>query len=295
LLFKNPDDVLQGLVFRTSQERKKIMKKSIKTSAMHSGGVSLLRGFIYLIIALISFYGDGVFVWMNIGHYTGSYAVIFQIFLVLGAFCTSASIMALLFGKAAWFTPGKQLWIAYIFTAVEVIVNVLNIVIALNPNLGIVELWRIFSPATPFVALIGWIFILQVDKSQREHHKLMEMEEQKNDAEREYEMMVHQANMDLKFGYLDQTKQRLQAALNSPMAQAIVEQHAQNLTAQVLNEITGLPVMQQQPPPSKQTVQFNQDVQSAIFKSDPDTRVDYPLASPQMMTGDQMGQNGRSH
>ncbi len=182
--------------------------------------------------------------------------------------------MALLFGKASWFTPGVQLWIAYIFTAVEVIVNVLNIVIALNPNLGIVELWRIFSPATPFVALIGWIFILQVDKSQREHHKLMEMEEQKNDAEREYEMMVHQANMDLKFGYLDQTKQRLQAALNSPMAQAIVEQHAQNLTAQVLNEITGLPVMQQQPPPSKQTVQFNQDVQSAIFKSDPDTRVD---------------------
>jgi hypothetical protein len=238
------------------------MKKfgSVKTSAMHSGGVSILRGFIYLIIALISFYGDGVFVWMNIGHYTGSYAVIFQIFLVLGAFCTSASIMALLFGKAYWFRPGAQLWIAYIFTAVEVAVNVLNIVIALNPNLGIVELWRIFSPATPFVALIGWIFILQVDKSQRERHAQMEMQEQKNDAEREYEMMVHQANMDLKFGYLDQTKQRLQAALNSPMAQQIVEQHAQNLTAQVLNEITGLPVMQQHLSPAQpKTAQFNND------------------------------------
>jgi hypothetical protein len=298
------------------------MKKfgTLKTSAMHSGGVSILRGFIYLIIALISFYGDGVFVWMNIGHYTGSYAVIFQIFLVLGAFCTSASIMALLFGKASWFTPGTQLWIAYIFTAVEVTVNVLNIVIALNPNLGIVELWRIFSPATPFVALIGWIFILQVDKSQRERHAQMEMQEQKNDAEREYEMMVHQANMDLKFGYLDQTKQRLQAALNSPMAQSIVEQHAQNLTAQVLNEITGLPVMQQQPPAMplhardpfypvhvQEQIEHLQEKQEQTFTSDQvwhmleavvhqdAVKQSSPLADPRMVANQdsQPGTNGK--
>jgi len=210
---------------------------------MHSGGVGILKVFIYIIIALISFYGDAVFVWMNIGHYD---SWIFQIFLVLGAFCTSASIMFLLLGKAYWFRPGNQLIIAYIFTGIEVFVNVLNIIVALNTNLGIAGYWRIFSPATPFVALIGWIFILQLDKAQRERHAQLEMEEQKNDSEREYELMVHEANMDLKYGYLDQTKQRLQAALNSPQAQSVIEQHAMNLTAQVLNEITGLPVMQQQ-------------------------------------------------
>jgi ribosomal protein L37AE/L43A len=221
----------------------------LKESAARRGARGLLKVGIYIIIALVSFYGDGVFVWMNIGHYSGQYAVVFQIFLILGAFCTSASIMALLAGKASWFTPGTQMLIAYIFTGVEVAVNLLNIIVALNPDLGIVEYWRIFSPATPFVALIGWVIILQVDKEQRERHAQLEMQEEVNNSEREYQIMVHEANMDLKFGYLDQTKQRLQAALNSPQAQAIVEQHAQNLTAQVLNEITGLPVMSQLPQP----------------------------------------------
>jgi hypothetical protein len=217
-----------------------------RQSAMQRGTKGVLKACIYLIIAAVSFYGDAVFVWMNIGHYTGTYAVIFQIFLILGAFCTSASIMALLAGKASWFTPGPQLIIAYVFTGVEVTVNVLNIIVALSPNLGIIEYWRIFSPATPFVALVGWVIILNLDKEQRERHAQLEMEEQKNDSQREYDLMVHEANMDLKYGYLDQTKQRLQAALNSPHAQSVIEQHAMNLTAQVLNEITGLPVMQQQ-------------------------------------------------
>jgi hypothetical protein len=217
-----------------------------RQSAMQRGTKGVLKACIYLIIAAVSFYGDAVFVWMNIGHYTGTYAVIFQIFLILGAFCTSASIMALLAGKASWFTPGPQLIIAYVFTGVEVTVNVLNIIVALSPNLGIVEYWRIFSPATPFVALIGWVIILNLDKEQRERHKQLEMEEEVNDSKREYELMVHEANMDLKLGYLEQTKQRLHAALNSPHAQSVIEQHAMNLTAQVLNEITGLPVMQQQ-------------------------------------------------
>jgi len=264
----------------------------LRTSAMHRGGVGLLKAVIYIIIACVSFYGDAVFVWLNIGHYTGPAAAIFQVFLVLGAFCTSASIMCLLFGKASWFTPGTQLWIAYIFTAIEVLVNVLNILVALNPGLGIVELWRIFSPATPFVALIGWIVILQVDKAQRERHKQMEMDEEKADSEREYELMVHEANMDLKHGYLEQTKQRLQAALNSPMSQAIIDQHAQNLTAQVLNEITGLPVMpplSQQPAlPQMPSVQSGTPVQ----RREPETS---PLAFPTLNGQQSNGLNGQSN
>lgn len=259
----------------------------LKTSAMQKGGVGLLKVAIYLIIACVSFYGDAVFVWMNIGHYTGSYATIFQIFLILGAFCTSASIMALLFGKASWFTPGTQLIIAYIFTAIEVLVNVLNILVALNPNLGIVDLWRIFSPATPFVALVGWIIILQVDKAQVERHADMEMEEQRNASEREYEMMVHGANMELKYGYLEQTKQRLQAALNSPAAQQVIEQHAQNMTAQVLNEITGLPVMHQQPiQPSMPQIPPS----TPVRQSDPNTS---PLAFPTLNGQQSNGMNGQ--
>jgi hypothetical protein len=257
----------------------------LRQSAMQRGGKGLLKAAIYLIIAAVSFYGDAVFVWMNIGHYTGQYAVIFQIFLILGAICTSASIMALLFGKASWFTPGTQLWIAYIFTGVEVLVNVLNIVVALNPNLGIVDDWRIFSPATPFVALVGWVIILNVDKEQRERHAQLEMQEQISDSEREYEMMVHEANLELKYGYLDQTKQRLHAALNSPQAQSVIEQHAMNLTAQVLNEITGLPVMQQQSvnqtyvPRIQEPVSMNQA---------------HPLQYPHVPTGSHEGnQNGK--
>src|SRR5579875_2578223 len=101
-------------------------KSRFRQSAMHKGGVGLLKAVVYIIIACISFYGDGVFVWLNIGHYS---SYIFQVFLVLGAFCTSASIMCLLWGKSHWFRPGAQMWIAYIFTAVEVLVNVLNIII----------------------------------------------------------------------------------------------------------------------------------------------------------------------
>lgn len=232
-----------------------------RQSAMVRGGKGLMQAAVYIIIAAVSFYGDGVFVWMNIGHYTGPYATVFQVFLVLGAFCTSASIMLLLFGKAHWFTPGVQLWCAYIFTAVEVAVNILNIIVALNPDLGLVELWRIFSPATPFVALIGWVIVLNVDKAQRERHQQMEMEEEKADSEREYELMVHEANMELKVKYLEQTKQRLQQELNSATAQQIIAQHAQNLTASVLNEITGLPVIQQQVTPlSAPSIQPHQQV-----------------------------------
>jgi len=199
------------------------------------------------IVALVVLYSDIMFVALLWDAFPGGFM---RILAVGGAFATGISIIALLIGKSHWFRPGNQLVFSWWFTGGEVVVSILNVITAVmvaegSHDLGILSYWLLIAPATPFVAVIGWIILLYQDSSRKQRHEEMEMEDQQRSSERQYQMMVFEANMDIKHGYLEQTRQRLHAALNSPAAQQVVDQHAQNLTAQVLNEITGLPVIPQ--------------------------------------------------
>lgn len=89
---------------------------------------------------------------------------------IAGAVTTAVSACLLLWGKYSWFTPGKQMVWAYVFWIIEIGVLMLNTLLASHIALeltltDVLLAWRDFSPATPFVCVIGWGLIFMWDES----------------------------------------------------------------------------------------------------------------------------------
>jgi hypothetical protein len=241
------------------------------------------QGFIkfgaYAIVIAVVGYADIAFIQIMSGHWLGG---LFGILSMIGAVATAASIIALLFGKAYWFRPGKQLKWAYFFTGAEVLVSLLNVLLSFELTSGghldqFMAFWYQFTAATPFVALVGWILILHFDKSQQERHEQLEFEERTARLEREqrreqqlaqmeHEQAVFEAKMQLADTYLQHETAYMQQFVNSPEVQQRLQAGAMKVAMETFSQLTGLPFvaglpMPQQPPALPQVPQQLQQTQ----------------------------------
>jgi hypothetical protein len=238
------------------------MKKwKVKLSPNEAATVSFLKSGVYAIVIAVVGYADIAFIQIMSKHFLGG---IFGVLSMIGAVATAASIVALLFGKAIWFRPGKQLKFAYFFTGAEVMVSLLNVLLAfeLTSNQGLDQLmatWYNFTAATPFVALIGWILILQFDKSQQERHEHLEFEEETAALERdqqreqqlaqlEHQQKVFEAQMQLSNTYLEHEVAYMQQFVNSPQVQERLQTGAMKMAMETFSKLTGLPFVAGFPP-----------------------------------------------
>lgn len=166
---------------------------------------------------------------------------------IAGAFVTSLSIIGLVMGKTHWFRPGEQIWVAWIFTGVEILVAVLNVITAIqfarHQNLGFLSYWLAYgAPCTPFIPMIGWIVIAFVNPERAQHHAEMEMEDEMHKAELEYQKAAHAAHMEVMHDQLEQFTGFLQEFTHSPENLDASRQAAHKLGRQVLGNITGMAV-----------------------------------------------------
>jgi hypothetical protein len=210
------------------------MSKRISSNeaALSSG----LKWAVMGIVSLVVIFGDVMFIKLMWSHFPEG---LLRIGALGGAVATALSIVVLLLGKAHWFRPGGQLIAAYIFTAVEVIVSILNVLYASGVADGIMAYWEMLSPATPFVALVGWVIILQLDRSTQERHEDMEMEDDINKSERAFRRQQHEAGMRIRLKALEYNEQYMMEALESPYHQQAIQSGAEKLTVNAIHQLTG--------------------------------------------------------
>lgn len=163
---------------------------------------------------------------------------------IMGAVATGASVLALIGAKLVWIRPGSQYFLSWAFMAVEVIILALNDMLAFALHNGNVPawlaLWESITAAGPLAAMVGWIFIIFLDTAQVERQKDLELESDRKDAEREYVVAAHTAEMELRHNHLEQVTARLQDVMASDAIQIQIAEHAQRMVAKVLTDVSGI-------------------------------------------------------
>lgn len=202
------------------------------------------KGFGYFVISLVVLYSDVMFVGLMWNAFPGGFLTIAA---VGGAFATGISIIALVIGKSHWFRPGGQLLWSWVFTFIEVGISAMNAIVAvmtaMHKPLGYLDTYMLCAPATPIIALIGWIVILYLDKERAQMHEQMEMEDDLADAEREHKRQVHAARMEVKATALEQQKEYLKQHLSSAEIQAVLSAGSYEIARGIVSEIVQRPIM----------------------------------------------------
>lgn len=215
--------------------------KKIELSANQQAMAGIVKFFVALIICGVALYGDIMFIqvmWSTFPDGIG------KILSLVGALATGLSVLMLVLAEAYWFTRGPQMVVGWIFTAAEVAVSVSNATYAyLQANhtpLGYFAVWQWVVPATPFLAFVGWIVILNLDQGQTARHEQREMESKLAKAELAHQKEVHASLMELRSDYLQSHTTHLQAIRNSPVIQQGLERGAWELAMRELQALTGM-------------------------------------------------------
>lgn len=174
---------------------------------------------------------------------------------ILGAITTGASIVMMFFAKRYHARPGAQLLFSWIFMFVEMIVLVLNDILAQEQHAHHVDAylntWSSFAPAVPVLALVGWMLYTYLDPERKQKHALMEMADEKHESQVTFARAQHRAQMQLQHMALNAHTNYLTQAIYSVPMQDTLQQGAYSSTANWLSGFTGLPVnpmMNRQPP-----------------------------------------------
>lgn len=229
---------------------------SLKRTSANARAAGSAAAFVaYLIISLVVLYSDVMFISLMWDAFPGGFLTVAAIG---GAFATGISVIALVLGKSYWFRPGGQLLWAWCFTAMEISISVMNIIVSVvhtqNGDLGYLSVYMSVAPATPVVALVGWIIILYADKARAQLHEEMEMADDLADAEREHKRQVHAARMELKRTALEQQKEYLKMHLSSADVQRVLSEGSYEIARGIVSEIVQRPIMPPAPAPAAKII-----------------------------------------
>ena len=205
-----------------------------------------IAGFTKVAVGLIIFgvaaYSDIQFILIMWRVFPDGFAKIFSL---IGAVATGMSVLALVVAEAYWFSRGPQMVFGWLFTMLEVIVSVMNVILSFEMSSGgaldpFMDFWLIVVPATPFVAFVGWIIVLNLDEEQHARHEEREMQDDLAEAEREYKKAVHESKMKLKTRYLESTTTYLDQIADDPQVQAGLRLGAWKFASEELRNLTGM-------------------------------------------------------
>jgi hypothetical protein len=208
--------------------------KTVNRTESQKSHVSALQWVAMLIVVLVVLFSDVMFIKLMWNHFPDGFM---KVLAVGGAIATGLSIITLLIGKLIWFRPGAQMNWAYVFMFVEIGVSILNVLAACGVQ-GM-DYWMMISPATPFVSLIGWTFIMVKDSSTKQRHEDMDMEDELLRSERAFIKMQHDARMEINYKALEYNKQYMIEALENPQHQRSIQLGADRSTANAIQQLTG--------------------------------------------------------
>lgn len=163
----------------------------------------------------------------------------------MGAAANVLLMVVLLVGKFVWFRPGAHEVASWIVTGVELLVSILNMMLAFELASGqklasLMQAWYYMAPVSPIFSMVGAIILIMTSTELRTKHREMELQEKKDQSNREFELAMHGAEIDTKFQYLGYIKTKLQQELNAPERHVEMQDHAAMLVSDVLSGISGI-------------------------------------------------------
>ncbi len=167
---------------------------------------------------------------------------VFQFACIVGGVATGASAVTLIFAKLRWIRAGHQEFVSWAFLGLELVIMVMNLLLSFQlaqrspPELDQwIQVYYNIVPATPIIALVGWILLFMTDRSKEIFDARRDAKEEMQDAEFDHEREQHTVLMALKKDILhiqsDQIRQEVERHIP----------HIQKITAEIVaNEVSEL-------------------------------------------------------
>lgn len=172
---------------------------------------------------------------------------LFRALASFGAMAGGLSVLVLLLGKMYWFPEGGQAIASWAFTGVEMLILVLNVLLAFQLKTGHVDsylaMWLTFSPASPVVALVGWVAMWMLDGSTKSRHAQLAQEQKQHTSALTFQASVHDAQMELQHAMLDSHTQYLMEYANSTELQKEIQAAARKLAQANLSVLSGINIV----------------------------------------------------
>ena len=211
-------------------------------SANASAVRALMIGLAALVVLSVSGYGTVIYIQL-MSKVFPSGPLLMACY--MGAVANVVLMLILLVGKFVWFRPGAHEVASWIVTGVELLVAIMNMILAYQLANGkalssVIAAWYYLAPISPVFSMVGAIVLIMTSSELRKKHHAMEIEEHKERTEREFDLAMHEAEMDVRHSYLGYVKANLVQELNAPERQVEMKHHASVLVAQVLSGISGM-------------------------------------------------------
>lgn len=220
------------------QQMKKRLTESANTVALRG----LMIGLAAVVVLSVSGYGTVIYIQL-MSKVFPSGPLLMACY--MGAGANVLLMLILLVGKFVWFRPGAHEIASWIVTGVELLVAIMNMILAYQLANGhalssVVAAWYYLAPISPVFSMVGAIVLIMTSTELRKKHHALEIEERKERAEREFELAMHEAEMEVNYQYLGFVKTNLVEELNAPDRQIEMKNHASVLVTRVLSGISGL-------------------------------------------------------
>lgn len=192
------------------------------------------------IILLVAAYGDIMYLQLMSGKFPGGGPLLFIAY--LGACTSFLSMIYMLIGKNILFAPGKQMVLAWLVFAIELVMVAFNILLIYQgpQNVsGLLAVWYSIAPATPVFNMVGVALLYFLDEEQLERHEQQELALRERRMQRQLTHTLHRANSDVRQKQLAYMKERLADAVDTEASQRIIEQTAHDMNARMLSELSG--------------------------------------------------------
>jgi hypothetical protein len=218
------------------------MRRVFAESANVKAVRGLMIGLAALVVLVVSGFGTVVYIQLMSKVFpTGPLAIACY----LGAAANFLLMIVLLVGKFTWFRPGAHEVTSWIVTLTELLVAILNLMLAFQLGNGqalspLLQAWENLAPISPVFSMVGATVLIMTSTELRKRHRDMELQEQKDQSERELELALHEAEIEVKHQYIGFIKNKLTMELNAPERQLEIADHAAVMVSQVLSDLSGM-------------------------------------------------------
>lgn len=177
---------------------------------------------------------------------------LFKSLCYVGAFANFVLMCALLWGKFVWFRPGIHEYASWGVNLLEIIVCIMNLVLAYQLAHGGADslqqpmlAWYLIAPISPVFSMVGALVLIITSNDLKRKHNEMIVIEEKEKAEQELSLEQHRAQIEVKRSYVDYISTEMANFLSSPETQRVIAQHARHMVGQTMSGISGIAVAPQ--------------------------------------------------
>jgi|GEM_PF-5312453 len=219
------------------------LRKAFEESANVTAVRGLMIGLAALVVLVVSGFGTVVYIQLMSKVFpSGPLAIACY----LGAAANFLLMIVLLVGKFTWFRPGGHEVTSWIVTGVELLVAILNLMLAFQLGNGghlssFLQAWENLAPISPVFSMVGATALIMTSTELRKRHRDLELQDKKDKAERDLELAFHEAEIDVKYKYLGIIQNKLEVELNRPERDLEIADHASMMVSQVLSNLSGMP------------------------------------------------------